>query len=332
VLELVEVLPNGASDVYYRDDIGNISTSTFRTSSKGLEFHIIPRFPLFGGWKNNFYTGYNLPLESALYTEKSDSSAFVLNTTFSADIDQIVIDELVVKVILPEGAKDAHVSVPFSVDTQSTDKHYTYLDTTGRTVLVIEKRNVVKEHNQFFQVHYRYSRISMLQEPLLVAGALFAFFVAVMVYVRFEINITKTSKPAVDAKSASAVALFNTHIKKFEKELKELQNAYKIIKEPSIFKQERSNKLSLYINKTLQEAANTAGSIVKTNAALAEKLQDIVNYEQDRLRATLDLQDLEIEFKAGGSKGKGKYDKEREEYQQKLDEAVDGVDTLLAEL
>lgn len=104
VLELVEILPNGASDVYYRDDIGNISTSTFRTTSKGLEFHITPRFPLFGGWKNNFYTGYNLPLEAYLYNEQSDSSAFVLNSTFGADID-VTVDELVVKIILPEGAK-----------------------------------------------------------------------------------------------------------------------------------------------------------------------------------------------------------------------------------
>jgi len=332
VLELVEILPSAAADVYYRDDIGNISTSTFRTSSRGLEFHIVPRFPLFGGWKNNFYTGYNLPLEAYLYTEKSDSSAFVLNSTFSTDISELVIDELVVKVILPEGAKDARVTVPFPVDTQSTEKHYTYLDTTGRTVLVIEKRNVVKEHNQYFQVHYTYSRLSMLQEPLLVAGALFAFFLAVIFYVRFEVSITKVDKPAVDIKSSSAVTLFNQHMKKFEKELKELQNAYKIIKEASVFKQERSNKISLYLNKTLQEASNVASSLIKSNAAIAEKLQDIVNYAQEKLRAVLDLQDLEIEFKAGGSKGKTKYDKEREEYQKKYGDAVDGVEILQLEV
>lgn len=331
VLELVEILPNGASDVYYRDDIGNISTSTFRTSSKGLEFHIVPRFPLFGGWKNNFYTGYNLPLEAYLYTEKSDSSAFVLNTTFSTDIAEMVVDELVVKIILPEGAKDARVNVPFTVDTQSTEKHYTYLDTTGRTVLVIEKRNVVKEHNQYFQVHYSYSRLSMLHEPLLVAGALFAFFLAVIFYVRFEISITKVNKPATDLKSSTTVAAFNQHIKRFEKELKELQNAYKIIRDASVFKQERSNKISLYLNKTLQEASNVAGLLKKTNPALAERLQDIVDYETEKLHATIDLQDLEIEFKVGGSKGKGKYDKEREDYQRKYDDAVDGVEALQSE-
>lgn len=87
--------------------------------------------------------------------------------------------------------RDPHVKIPFNVDTQSNEKHYTYLDTTGRTVLVIEKKNAVKEHNQYFQVHYKYSKLSMLQEPFLVAGALFAFFLAVIFYVRFEISIKK---------------------------------------------------------------------------------------------------------------------------------------------
>lgn len=90
---------------------------------------------------------------------------------------------------------------------------------------------------------------------------------------------------------------FNQAIKKFDKELKELQNAFKIIKEASTFKQERSNKISLYINKALAEASSAANSVSKTNPALAEKLQDIVSYEQERLRATIDLQDLELEFR-----------------------------------
>jgi oligosaccharyltransferase complex subunit alpha (ribophorin I) len=73
VLQITEVIPPEAADVYYRDDIGNISTSTFTTSEKGLEFHVIPRFPLFGGWKNNWYTGYNLPLHQFLSTDSAST-------------------------------------------------------------------------------------------------------------------------------------------------------------------------------------------------------------------------------------------------------------------
>jgi hypothetical protein len=55
------------------------------------------------------------------------------------------------QVILPEGSTDLAAEVPFSV-AQSRDVRYTYLDTVGRPVLVLQKQNVVMEHNQHFQV------------------------------------------------------------------------------------------------------------------------------------------------------------------------------------
>ena len=45
------VLPASASGVYYRDDIGNISTSALRVLDDSVEVELRPRFPLFGGWK-----------------------------------------------------------------------------------------------------------------------------------------------------------------------------------------------------------------------------------------------------------------------------------------
>jgi oligosaccharyltransferase complex subunit alpha (ribophorin I) len=89
--------------------------------------------------------------------------------------------------------RNAHAHLPFAVDSQGNDLHFTYLDTTGRPVLVLEKDNVVSEHNQFFQVTYHFSRVSMLQEPLLLVGAYFLFFVFAMLYVRFELSITPVS-------------------------------------------------------------------------------------------------------------------------------------------
>lgn len=55
------------------------------------------------------------------------------------------------QVILPEGSTDLAAEVPFPV-AQSRDVRYTYLDTVGRPVLVLQKQNVVMEHNQHFQV------------------------------------------------------------------------------------------------------------------------------------------------------------------------------------
>jgi oligosaccharyltransferase complex subunit alpha (ribophorin I) len=56
-------LPEQAGDVYYRDLIGNISTSHFRRNFGSGEsiLELTPRFPMFGGWRNHFTIGYNLP-------------------------------------------------------------------------------------------------------------------------------------------------------------------------------------------------------------------------------------------------------------------------------
>lgn len=65
------ILPALAADVYYRDEIGNISTSNLRqTKNKGsVELELRPRFPLFGGWKTHYTVGYNVPVYQYLFTK-----------------------------------------------------------------------------------------------------------------------------------------------------------------------------------------------------------------------------------------------------------------------
>ena len=51
------------SDIYYRDNIGNVSTSTVRHNLAGVDLTVSTRFPMYGGWKTAWYQGYNLPTE-----------------------------------------------------------------------------------------------------------------------------------------------------------------------------------------------------------------------------------------------------------------------------
>ncbi len=60
-------LPASARDVYYRDAIGNISTSNMLIQEDAVEVELRPRFPLFGGWKTQYYIGYNVPAYEYLY-------------------------------------------------------------------------------------------------------------------------------------------------------------------------------------------------------------------------------------------------------------------------
>lgn len=59
------------------------------------QLEIEPRFPIFGGWRTSFTIGYSLPLQDFLFV--SEGNRF-LNSTFGSPIDEIVIDNLIVKV------------------------------------------------------------------------------------------------------------------------------------------------------------------------------------------------------------------------------------------
>ncbi len=97
----------------------------------------------------------------------------------------------VVQVVLPEGSSHLEADFPFAVE-QSMEKKYSYLDTHGRPVLVLKKQNVVPDHNMPLEVTYKFTGLAMLQEPLLLVGTFFAFFLALIVYARFDFRLSPT--------------------------------------------------------------------------------------------------------------------------------------------
>lgn len=186
---LIAKLPPRAHSIYYRDEIGNISTSHLWSDSMKTQLEIEPRFPLFGGWQTTFTVGYGLPLEDFVFY--SDGKRF-LNITFGSPLEEILIEKLIVKVVLPEGSKDIEVSAPFPTQQQQEVK-YSHLDIVGRPVVVLEKPDVIPEHNLYFQVYYRFNNISLLREPLMLITGFFLLFVACIVYMRTDMSISKSS-------------------------------------------------------------------------------------------------------------------------------------------
>ncbi|KAL6994755.1 Dolichyl-diphosphooligosaccharide--protein glycosyltransferase subunit 1B [Sarracenia purpurea var. burkii] len=185
---LLARLPPRVHSVYYRDGIGNISSSRLRTDSRKSELEIEPRYPLFGGWKATFVIGYGLPLQDFLF-ESSDGRRY-LNFSFGCPLAETVVDKLTIKVVLPEGSKSPSTVVPFPAE-QHLETSYSYLDIVGRTVVVLEKKNVVPEHNSPFQVYYNFNPIFMLAEPLMLASAFFFFFAACVAYLHVDLSIRK---------------------------------------------------------------------------------------------------------------------------------------------
>lgn len=183
------VLPAAASDIYYRDEIGNISTSHTRIKKDSVELNLRPRFPLFGGWKTKYIVGYNVPSYEYLF---HSGDQYTLEMRLLDHVfDDMVVDELIVKIILPEGSTNIELNLPYSAMSLPDSRHYTYLDVTGRPVISITKRNLVENHIQNFKLKYKFPRILMLQEPLLIAAALYLLFLLVITCVRLDFSIDK---------------------------------------------------------------------------------------------------------------------------------------------
>lgn len=61
-------------------------------------------------------------------------------------------DKLFLMLIFSFHCSNIKVATPFNVDSESITSHFTYFDSTGRTMVILEKSNVVKEHELPIQV------------------------------------------------------------------------------------------------------------------------------------------------------------------------------------
>ena len=100
------------------------------------------RFPLIGGWKTKYTTRYNVPIYEYLY---NSGDKFILDMRLIDQIfDDMIIDEIVVKIILPEESHKLNSHLPYDVKQLPASLHYTYLDTGGCLVISVTKKNLVE--------------------------------------------------------------------------------------------------------------------------------------------------------------------------------------------
>lgn len=98
----------------------------------------------------------------------------------------------------PVSSRNIQVDSPYEISRAPDELCYTYLDTFGRPVIVAHKKNLVEQHIQDIVVHYTFSKVLMLQEPLLLVATFSILFFTVVIYVRLDLSITKD--PAAEAR------------------------------------------------------------------------------------------------------------------------------------
>lgn len=77
--------------------------------------------------------------------------------------------------------------------------HFTYLDTVGRPVVTATSDNLVEQHIQDFKLAYKFEKFMLLQEPLLVVGVLYLFFLLIIIFVRLDFSIAKVRAESLES-------------------------------------------------------------------------------------------------------------------------------------
>jgi len=189
----------GSADPYYTDVIGNVSTSRFRSNKREALLEIKPRYPVFGGWKYPFTVGWNSDAKNFL--RRTAAGGFVLNVPFLEGPRQpegIEYEQVQVRVILPEGAENVkfHTSIPTqSITAADVEIHRTFLDTLGRTALVINARNLVDDlRDRELVITYDYPLTATLRKPLIVFASAITVFVSAWAVGKLELKFDARKK------------------------------------------------------------------------------------------------------------------------------------------
>ncbi|KXN86265.1 Dolichyl-diphosphooligosaccharide--protein glycosyltransferase subunit 1 [Leucoagaricus sp. SymC.cos] len=171
-------LPSGINNVYYYDLVGNVSTSRFisapavpkgQPAKKQSVIELKPRYPLLGGWNYSFTLGWDAELASVSAYNKS-SEEYSVELPIMTAVPGAVVDNLEMKIVLPEGATDIEVITPYPARAMWLDKHTTYLDTIGRPAIMFEYKDLTIRHAQNIYVIYKLSTKEHFRKPLAVSA------------------------------------------------------------------------------------------------------------------------------------------------------------------
>merc|ERR1712146_42053 len=132
--------------------------------------------------------GYTLPLSSV--AARGEGGAVRLFAPFGVLNDEWAAKEFELRVVMPEGSWNITMRPPYQVESEFGTSAG-YLDTVGRPVLVVRKRNVIWEHRKPVEVQYVLPPYALLQEPLILVGVFFLFFACMILIGRADFRLVK---------------------------------------------------------------------------------------------------------------------------------------------
>ena len=189
-------LPLRAWGLWYRDEIGNVSTSNARREMNDVDLLLTPRFPILGGWKSNYDIGYNLPTKFHVTTNNKGN--YMLNLTFGMPYKNMLARNYTVKVILPESADNIKVKLPIDVQYHiKYDKEFGCLDLFGRKSIIINMNNMYDVYNTNFFITYDYKWTMLFVKPFILIVYFLILFTIMIIYSRANISLSRKDEAKV---------------------------------------------------------------------------------------------------------------------------------------
>ncbi|MCL4130022.1 UNVERIFIED_CONTAM: hypothetical protein GTU68_033843 [Idotea baltica] len=219
--------------------------------------------------------GYNIPSYEHLY---NSGNLYNLKMRFLDHVfDDMVVNEMTLKIIIPEGVKDVEFKPPYDVERHDDRLHYTYLDTFGRLVISATCRNLAEFHIQDFELLYTFPSYLMLQEPLLVVVAFFLMFLMVIIYVRLDLTLSKDESTEAKMRVSSHCEMVHNHhdkragyYERLEEEIQKLKTS-KDIRHSQI----TTKKIFTSIKEESTAITDLGVKIRLDNAEYAEKVNEL---------------------------------------------------------
>jgi oligosaccharyltransferase complex subunit alpha (ribophorin I) len=144
VQEIIANLPVGASQIYFRDSIGNISSSHVDYNDNATVVRFGQRFPLFGGWKTEFYYGYDVPTKTILQYE---GGHYYVRFPLASTFPNVLVKSLEVTAVLPSGASGYKVKVNGAEVQFSETRTKAWNNWAGRPTLTFNSNDVIYSDN-----------------------------------------------------------------------------------------------------------------------------------------------------------------------------------------
>ncbi|MCJ1300429.1 dolichyl-diphosphooligosaccharide--protein glycosyltransferase subunit 1 [Hypocenomyce scalaris] len=189
-------LKAGSLNPYFTDDIGNVSTSRFRSNLREANLELRPRYPIFGGWNYSFRVGWDANLKGFL-RKLSGGDGYVLKVPFLEGpkmSEGVSYEKVELKVILPEGATNVNYETSVSLVAVETSSHRSFMDTLGRSTLKLTAMNLIDEsRDNDLIITYDYPLIAGFRKPITIFIGVVSVFAAAWSIGRLDVSIGKSS-------------------------------------------------------------------------------------------------------------------------------------------